>query len=651
MTVRKSPMRYSFALALAGLFSLTQPAAAASEAELRRAVDSFTTWIATLSEGAAKLTTAAPVRVEPDGQGLRVTLPSLRLVVKDKDQPGVDIELGTVSFVQRDVGPGRWRLQGALPSAMRIKEPSGTYEWTTGASRYAIELDPSDGLIYASELSAERLSGAVPDGQRVTIAGIQGKSSLADDGNGRWSSPVSMTLSELRLLNAKGQTLGQIGSIDATMKSDGVALDRARALQARISGLAGGKSPPDQATIEAMIDLVTKPSFIMRGIGYDLSLKGLVVSEDGGQPLGQLGELRFGFGITGLDTNAAAISWNLRHAGLEAAGAMPFDGSLLPKTGEIAFALRGIPVAEAIEAARAAFAGNPPPGAMDDPQQFVIGLLAKAGTLIEISKLEVEADKAGIGVKAEARADASSPFSAVGRAELSLRGLEAVVEAIDQLGLGPVDPAGVAVVAALGQQEKRPDGSVVRRYRFELKPDASLHLNDNDVTALISKTQGMFETAKTEPEKLSKEERQPGGQGDVIEKLSAEMISGLLEARGLEPETRQNQSGDPRILVRRGKSMAAEELWVEFTGCNSEGECDDAMIWAWVKPKPPAKLDKVNEWNGSNRWSRVYLDQDEDARIEMDIRAAGGVMPARLEEAVGQFMDILPRFIDRFAPP
>ena len=648
MTDRRISTSYPTALAVAAMLVTAQPAVADRADDVRQAIGNVTTWIETVSGGVAKLTTAGPMRIEPDGQRLRVTLPELRLVVKEKDQVDVEIQLGTVSFHQSDAANGRWRLQGMLPNAMQIKEGKDSYRWTVGGSRFDVELDPSDGLTYASELAIERLAGAVPGGQSVAVAAIQGKSTLTPDADGRWTSPASLTLSDLRVLNDKGATLGRIDAVDAKLRTEGIALDRARALQSRFSRIAGSKDGPDQAMMIELLDLLTKPAFILRGLGYDLTLKGLAVSEDGSQPLGQLAELKFGFALGGLDTNSATITWGYRHDGLAASGAIPIEASLVPKAGELAFALRGIPLASVIEAVQATLAGSPPPGAMDDPQQFLTSLFARSGTVFEISRLGVDTDKAGLELKAEAAANADSPYSAVGRAELALRGLEALVAAVDGFGLGPIDPAGIAVVAALGQQEKRADGAVIRRYRFEVKPDGALHLNDNDITALIPKTQSLFETAKTEPEPMTKEDRGPGAQGDAIERLSAELISGLLEAQGLQPERQQNRSGDPRLLVRRGTGMKAEELWVDFTGCNAEGECDDAMIWAWVKPNPPAKLEKVNEWNGGNRWSRVYLDQDDDARIEMDFRATGGVMPARIEEALGQFMEILPRFIDRF---
>lgn len=109
-----------------------------------------------------------------------------------------------------------------------------------------------------------------------------------------------------------------------------------------------------------------------------------------------------------------------------------------------------------------------------------------------------------------------------------------------------------------------------------------------------------------------------------VTKVSPELIGSVLSDLGVQYELKKLDNGDPRLVINTG-ALAAKGMQIDFWDCTPSNECEDMTIRAWFAAKPPATLANVNAWNRDKRFTRAYIDSDNEANLEMDINATGGV--------------------------
>ncbi len=124
---------------------------------------------------------------------------------------------------------------------------------------------------------------------------------------------------------------------------------------------------------------------------------------------------------------------------------------------------------------------------------------------------------------------------------------------------------------------------------------------------------------------------QPSAQAadeDVVAKMEASRIERILEDFGLEYEELDNGVYTFRIeglkvaLFNKGETM---QLYAGFSGRK-------------------VTLSRINEWNKGKRFSRAYLDDDNDPVIEADIELTGGVTERNVKEWMKTFAVSLTTF-------
>jgi hypothetical protein len=95
----------------------------------------------------------------------------------------------------------------------------------------------------------------------------------------------------------------------------------------------------------------------------------------------------------------------------------------------------------------------------------------------------------------------------------------------------------------------------------------------------------------------------------------------LNAARGYGSATLGEQSnGDPQIT---GK-INGITYQVYFRNCTNGADCEDLNFYLGFLDIKPT-LEVINDWNFNKRFSRAYLDQDQDACVEMDLDMVEGV--------------------------
>ena len=95
----------------------------------------------------------------------------------------------------------------------------------------------------------------------------------------------------------------------------------------------------------------------------------------------------------------------------------------------------------------------------------------------------------------------------------------------------------------------------------------------------------------------------------------------LNAARGYGSASLTTQSnGDPQIT---GK-INGITYQVYFRNCTNNTDCEDLNFYLGFLDIKPT-LEVINDWNLNKRFSRAYLDQDQDACVEMDLDLVEGV--------------------------
>jgi hypothetical protein len=135
--------------------------------------------------------------------------------------------------------------------------------------------------------------------------------------------------------------------------------------------------------------------------------------------------------------------------------------------------------------------------------------------------------------------------------------------------------------------------------------------------------------------------------GELVAKLTAEVIGGVLDAHNLRYQVGTDDAGAPLVTITTGKSVPAQEFHVLFFECQQD-QCEDALLTSWYRfpegDDDATRIDKVNIWNRDHRWTRVYVDPDNDAVMEMDVNATGGIGVENLAMQIGHYIEAMSEF-------
>ena len=125
--------------------------------------------------------------------------------------------------------------------------------------------------------------------------------------------------------------------------------------------------------------------------------------------------------------------------------------------------------------------------------------------------------------------------------------------------------------------------------------------------------------------------------------LTASNVDDILNAaRGYGSATLTTQSnGDPQIT---GKTDGIS-YQIYFRNCTNNKNCEDLNFYLGFLDVKPT-LEVINDWNLNKRFSRAYLDQDQDACVEMDLDMVKGVSAEYLDSQVGLWTLVVEQFAD-----
>ncbi len=99
-------------------------------------------------------------------------------------------------------------------------------------------------------------------------------------------------------------------------------------------------------------------------------------------------------------------------------------------------------------------------------------------------------------------------------------------------------------------------------------------------------------------------------------------LTQVLQSFGYRAELSKDTGGDPKISSAGG----GVEFSILFYGCTNGANCDAISFTAGWDLDPGSNNELMNDWNQKQRYTKAYLDDEQDPLLDMDMYlGAGGV--------------------------
>jgi hypothetical protein len=136
-------------------------------------------------------------------------------------------------------------------------------------------------------------------------------------------------------------------------------------------------------------------------------------------------------------------------------------------------------------------------------------------------------------------------------------------------------------------------------------------------------------TQQPQPEQAPPVQQQTGapagGGGEII--ITGEdpqLITDLLQEWGYKAKLTDDGEGNPKIE----SAIAGVNYQIYFYGCQSGQACSSIELSSGFNLESGIGLDVINDWHSKKRYTRAYLDDNQDPWLSMDINLYGGGITA-----------------------
>jgi len=121
--------------------------------------------------------------------------------------------------------------------------------------------------------------------------------------------------------------------------------------------------------------------------------------------------------------------------------------------------------------------------------------------------------------------------------------------------------------------------------------------------------------------------------------VTAKEVAQVMDSKSFPTEITTDKDGDP--LVR--SSTMKLKFGVFFYGCHGKPRCDSIQFSAGfsIKGMSPAQ---VAQWNRTKRFGRVYLDDDFEPWVEMDMDVEHGATTEAVANNLDRWVGVMSEF-------
>lgn len=115
-------------------------------------------------------------------------------------------------------------------------------------------------------------------------------------------------------------------------------------------------------------------------------------------------------------------------------------------------------------------------------------------------------------------------------------------------------------------------------------------------------------------------------QAEMVRAQDPQSVVNAMQAAGYMAKLGVDKVGDPKI----DSSVSGSRFTVFFYNCTDNKECATVQFHSGYDLTTAVPLERINEWNRTQRFGRAYLDKEGDPILEMDLDLDDGGLSAAL---------------------
>ena len=104
-------------------------------------------------------------------------------------------------------------------------------------------------------------------------------------------------------------------------------------------------------------------------------------------------------------------------------------------------------------------------------------------------------------------------------------------------------------------------------------------------------------------------------QAQMVRAQDPDSVVRALQQGGYAAKLGVDKVGDPMIT----SGVAGTNFQIFFYNCTDHKACATVQFHSGYDLTDPVGLERINEWNRSQRFGRAYLDKEDDPILEMDV--------------------------------
>ena len=127
----------------------------------------------------------------------------------------------------------------------------------------------------------------------------------------------------------------------------------------------------------------------------------------------------------------------------------------------------------------------------------------------------------------------------------------------------------------------------------------------------------------------------------MVRAQDPQSIVAALQGAGYAAKLGTDRVGDPMIT----SGVSGTNFQIFFYNCTNHQQCATVQFHSGYDITVPVTLDRINEWNRTQRFGRAFLDKENDPILEMDVDLDdGGLSRALFIDNVEFWASVLGKF-------
>ena len=452
------------------------------EAEVRQIVDLFRASETAFTVGETEdgyVIRFPPLVFDLPGSTIAVSAFDVTLAPQDDDRTAFDVAAPSPTLTISDAG-------GQAVASVSFGDVSIAGVWSSRFREPLSAVATLDGFVLA-----------VPDdGTEVSFGAVRLRHDLSPAENGRWDVEQVVDVGEVEVRRFE-RLLATIEAASFRQEGLGYHVESIAAFRQRYDiGLIPIPTDPSsyadpRAALSFFTDLLDASAGSVEDVRYAATLQNIVVSAERGAAQ-RIDSAELSVGYEDVDSDAAAVSVDLRLGGMSAesfwqpSAVPPALEGYLPNEIRLAVAVEQLPVDSLLRTVVTSLRGAPDPVVAGPVigMQFLV-LLLRQDVALRVRSFAIEAAVGAVRGEAIMRFDPMSALGTTARADITLVGLDGLIDGIRRLGMPDQEVAGLTFLQVMGRPGEAENGSTVLHYTFEQTAEGELMLNNVDLWPLI----------------------------------------------------------------------------------------------------------------------------------------------------------------------